>query len=219
MASNIKNIGTATLRANEGLILSGSVNTEEGHTLVVTGTMKISGAIHDENNNYITANELIATKKSYIMTHVGTPASSGNILYVMSMYMPGMAQFVSTESGGAFSFWEDSTGAYNAAVAWQSNPPAMGGLQVYFDHDAEEHKKFLVDATSYGAPNLAIPTSSGRIINITHNADASTVGVPVYFDIQALSPRTRMIADLPDDTTTTTTTSINHAWLNKTIND
>jgi len=211
MAANIKNIGTATLRANEGLILSGSVNTEEGHTLVVTGTMKISAPIHDKDDAHITANELVAVQKTYTILHDADPASDGSLVYVMmNPSLPSLATFVTAESGA--SLWNNYSESEHISVQYQSEPPAIGAIQLYVDYDGASDEKYIANM---GGMDLKVPTSTGRIIHIKHNADASSVGVPLYFDMQAASARTRMIADVPNDTNIATTTSEEYSWLFK----
>lgn len=129
----------------------------------------------------------------------------------MSPSLPGMATFMTAESGATF--WNNYSVTEWIQVQYNSNPAAMGAMQVYIDHDAaDDTQRYLVNS---GGQNFIIATSSGRLIHIKHDSNAASNGVPLYFDMQAASPRTRVIADSPNDVSITTKTSTDHSWLFK----
>ncbi len=197
--------------------VSGSINsqgTSDRGTAVFGGDVTISGSLHDGHGRHIAANELVASREQWTVNHDSSPSGDGSLLYLTPSYMPGMAQFMTAESNATS--WTDYTGASWVSVNYNSDPSAMGGMQVYYDHDAaDDDKKLMVNTAAMGGMSFTIPTSSGRLLNVVHNANASTVGVPLYFDMQAASPRTRVIADLPGDAHSSMYTDKETAWLFK----
>lgn len=114
-----------------------------------------------------------------------------NVYDVDAAATDGRALLVCQGAAGAI-FAANTEGSATTAVAFASeddklviqhnaDPAAnLGGVQVYFDEDADEGARLL--CVSPYAMDVWVPTLGGRLLRVKHSADAATLGVAVYHD-------------------------------------
>lgn len=170
---------TAVVVDNAGAFKAGDVVSIGGQS--ATNIAAIAGAVTDDNS--------AATNGTAVYLHIDEKAQFG---------IPA-GHLESVTAGNANSLFTIGSGGPDVRVN-DDDAAATGGLQVYFDEDADPaDSRFKVNNTLTGE-DVWVFATDGRAIKFKHSANAATEGVALYFDDDGASSHARLLFVSPTDT-------------------
>jgi len=129
---------------------------------------------------------------SNVMTavHDASAATNGNAVFVQKYGQGNIAQLVATSAGGSSGTVNTKANSKVFAVVHDATAGSSTGFALYFDHDATDGVRFLINNSDTGEDLWVIGNSTTadadiEIIRCKHSATAATDGVRVYFDHDA----------------------------------